>query len=42
LKLREVRVGAAGGEGLPVLITVEVGGGEVRGMAGGEGLKLQC
>jgi len=27
---------------LPVLIAVEVGGGEVRGAAGGEGLKLQC
>ena len=27
---------------LTVLIAVEVGGGEVRGTAEGEGLKLQC
>jgi len=27
---------------LLVLVAVEVGGGEVRGAAGGEGLKLQC
>ena len=42
MRLEERACSCSSPASLPVLVAVEVGEGEVRGAAGGEGLKLQC
>ena len=42
MRLEERACSCSSPAALPVQVTIEVGGGEVRGVARGEGLKLQC
>jgi len=42
VRLEERACSCSSPTALTVLVDVEVGGGEVRGAARGEGLKLQC